>query len=138
MSVMQQELLNVVDDVVIKFERDFAIPRPTKEVLQDPVKAQLGFYNEHDLAKFLSCFSHDVTVENGDGEVMFTGHRQMFRVYSGVFDELDVRADVVDEMQVGDWVIHHQRVRGLGDEVQEAATAYQVREGLIRKVILLR
>lgn len=116
MVVMQGELKNLVDDIAIKFERDFDLPRPTKDILQDPVRAQLSFYNEHDLPRFLSCFDTDVIVEDGDGDVMFSGHKQMYRVYNGVFEAKGLRAEVVNEMRAGEWVIHHQKVYGLPEE----------------------
>lgn len=128
--------LGLVD---LKFERTFVVPKPDAAILANPVGAQLEAYNDHDLARFLSCFADDVVFEDAEGNKLFQGHKQMFRVYSGIFGAKKVSAKVGKTIEAGNWVGHEQVTFGFaGKKSESVIVMYQSDKGIIRRVKLFR
>ncbi|WP_316186302.1 MULTISPECIES: nuclear transport factor 2 family protein [unclassified Bradyrhizobium] len=128
--------LRADSDVI--FEREFKVPKPTAAILKDPITAQLDAYNSHDLGRFLSCFAPEVVFKDGAGELMLKGHRQMYRVYSGLFEAGKIKASVDKIGKVGNHEVHHQVVTGLSKKPQEVIIVYRHEDGLIREVQMFR
>jgi hypothetical protein len=127
--------LSVLDEF---FERDFVIPKPDPLTLKDPVRAQLEAYNEHDIGKFISCFGPEVEFVDSEGELILVGHRDLFRVYSGLFKEGVIQAKAKEIGRIGSHVIHFQVVEGLSEKPEEVILIYTIKEGLIRRTRFYR
>ncbi|HEU5268509.1 MAG TPA: nuclear transport factor 2 family protein [Jatrophihabitans sp.] len=123
-----------------EMERELQLIKPDEAVLADPVAAQVDAYNAHDLTRFLSCFDKDVVFEDGTGQKLFSGHGELSRVYAGVFGTESLSCEVVNRIQLNQWVVDEQKVTGLaGDQAEETViVVYQVANGLISRVRLLR
>lgn len=105
--------------------------------MDDPVVAQLAAYNAHDVDGFVACYAVDAVVASGDGRTLMTGHAEMRDAYSRLFaHHADVHADVIERLCERDWVVDHERVL-TGGETTGYVVAYQVRDGVISRVVIL-
>jgi hypothetical protein len=101
------------------------------------VQRQLDAYNSHDVDAFLSAYATDVTAIDGDGQTLFVGHEAMRTAYERLFaDNPDLHAHVPTRLSSGDWVVDQEQVQ-VADGQMETLVAYQVVDGLIRRVVML-
>ena len=79
----------------------------------DAVQRQLDAYNARDLDRFLAAYAPDATIEDGAGNVLMRGHDGMRAMYSPLFaGSPDLRAEVVNRIAVGEYVIDEERTTG--------------------------
>lgn len=101
------------------------------------VQGQLDAYNQRDLAGFLSFYAEDIRgYRLGDETPLFTGKAAMGAHYAAAFQQLDVRAALVNRIVVGNKVFDHERLTGAGRPSFDAVVIFQVHDGLIRTVWL--
>ena len=100
------------------------------------VQQQFAAYNARDLDAFTACYSDTVQVFRPPapqptlvGKPAFAAFYQTQR-----FNRPGLRAELVNRMVLGDTVIDHERIHGLGDIPVEMAVAYLVQHGLIQTV----
>jgi len=101
------------------------------------VQGQLDAYNRRDLAGFLEFYAEDIHgYRLGDETPLFAGKAAMGAHYAAAFQQLDVRAALVNRIVVGNKVFDHERLTGGGRPTFDAVVVFQVHDGLIRTVWL--
>lgn len=102
-----------------------------------PVQQQVDAYNAHDVDGFLACYGEDAVVRHGDGRVLMADKDAMRAAYADLFRQHpDLRADVVNRLEVGSWVVDEEVVTITGREMR-ALVAYELSDGLIRTAVML-
>jgi hypothetical protein len=111
----------------------------TKMTPVECVQAQLDAYNARNLEQFLIPFSQTVRAYRLpdmtlmlDGKAAFAAHYATNR-----FVHAGLRADLLDRIVVGNKVIDHELIHGLGPEPVETAVIFEVVDGLIEKVFFI-
>lgn len=96
-----------------------------------PVSRQLAAYNANELARFIACFAPSIRLTWADGSVRAEGHDQLRAAYEPVFAIEGRRAEIVNRIVVGDWIVDHERVHDPGREPFDAMVAYHLDAGEI-------
>lgn len=104
--------------------------------MEDPVQHQLEAFNNRDIDTFMEAFADDATVEDGNGEEMMSGSKQMRAFYHNVFENSpNLHCNILNRTTVGDWVIDEEQIKGLKaegfPEKAHAMVAYKVSDGQI-------
>jgi len=80
----------------------------------DPVQGQLDAFNERNLERFLSYYAPDTRIEDGSGNLIVQGHAGIRAFYGPVFtNSPNLRAEVVNRIRVGRYVVDEERGSGL-------------------------
>ena len=100
------------------------------------VQAQLDAYNAHDLQAFIACYSDDIKIYRPPAtEPALAGKAAFADFYATQrFNRPALQAQVLNRMVLGNKVIDHERISGLGDAPLEAAAVYEITGGLISTV----
>lgn len=100
------------------------------------VARQLEAYNRHDLEAFLACYAEDVRLLRPPAtEPWLEGKAQVAAFYGTQrFSMPALRAEILNRMILGNLVVDHERVLGLGPEPTEVVAVYEVASGLIERV----
>ena len=100
---------------------------------------QFDAYNQRDLPRFLSAFANHVrSYRLPDMTLMLDGKAAYGEFYATQrFVHEGLRAELLDRMVVGNKVIDHELIHGLGPEPIETAVMFVVEEGLITKVFAI-
>lgn len=108
--------------------------------VEAPVQRQLDAYNARDLERFIAEYTEDVQVFRPPAPSPVLSGKQAFADYYAAnrFNLPALHADVVNRMVLGNKVIDHERITGVGDGPIEAAAVYEVSGGLIRAVWFFR
>ena len=102
------------------------------------VQAQLDAYNRRDLEGFLATYADDAILAKHPDQVTQTGKAQMRERYAKRFANPNVRAEILQRMSSGRFVIDHERVTAppaKGELV--AVVIYEVRDGKIVRATFL-
>lgn len=104
--------------------------------MTDPVERQVQAYNARDLQGFLEPYAADTRIEDGSGEEIMSGVKQMRQFYGDLFaNSPDLHCDVLHRISLGDWVIDEEKVEGARaegfPEEIHVAVAYRVSNGQI-------
>lgn len=112
-----------------------AMPAPSPEAV---VQAQLDAYNRHDLEGFLATYADDAVLVKHPDQVTQTGKAQMRERYAKRFANPSIRAEILQRMTFGRFVIDHERVTAPPAKGELVAVAiYEVRDGKIVRVTFL-
>ena len=100
------------------------------------VQRQLDAYNSQDLDAMLQCYAPDCIIAGLNGAVTETSREALRARYAKTFKEFpENRANLVNRIAVGDFVIDHEDVsRGPGKDRFEVIAIYTVRNGQIARV----
>lgn len=98
------------------------------------VQGQLEAYNAHDLDAFLRFFSEKVAVIRPPAsKPVLQGKAEFAEFYRKErFCVPTLHAAVSNRMVLGNKVIDHEHITGLGPEPFEVAVVYEIRDGLIQ------
>lgn len=111
---------------------------PTLKIMSPEaiVQLQLEAYNAHDLDRYLTVYADDVEVfRPPQAEPTMSGKAALAEFYGKQrFHLPGLRADLLNRIVVGNRVIDHELVFGIKDEPFEVAVAYDIVDGLIRRV----
>jgi hypothetical protein len=115
------------------------IVQPLRGIPVNPetaVQHQLDAYNARDLERFLAVYADDVQVfRPPSAEPTMVGKAALAEFHASQrFHLTGLRADLVGRLVAGSKVFDHERVHGIRDQAFDVVAAYEVREGLIRKV----
>jgi hypothetical protein len=102
-----------------------------------PVERQLAAYNAHDLDAFVAAYSSDARLLDAAGTVVAEGREQFRTVYAPVLAQQGRRAEIVNRIAVGNWVIDHERVHRDGVDSFDAVVAYRLADGEIVEAHML-
>lgn len=102
-------------------------------------QAQFEAYNARDLAAFIACYSDSVQVFRPPApQPTLSGKAAFAEFYSTQRFKLPaLRAELLNRMVLGNTVIDHERIHGLGGIAEpplEMAVVYLVQHGLIQTV----
>lgn len=79
----------------------------------DPVTEQGQAYNGRDIDRFLACYSSDVRIEDGEGNLIMEGHDEMRARYSSLFNASpNLHGRILNRMEVGRYVIEEEDISG--------------------------
>lgn len=97
------------------------------------VQRQLDAYNARDLERFLAEFHDDIQAFRLPATApALSGKAAFGRFYATErFNRPALRATLVNRMALGNKVIDHERIVGVGDRPLEMAVVYEVVDGLI-------
>ena len=101
------------------------------------VQRQLDAYNAHDLDRFLAQYSDDVQLFRPPEPMpILNGKAAMAEHYATKrFNLPGLHAALVNRMALGNKVIDHERITGIGSTPMDAAVVFEVNpQGLICKV----
>jgi hypothetical protein len=105
----------------------------------DPVQAQLDAYNRRDVDAFVRCFAPTIVCEDGDGKRLFVGNATMRARYAALFaDSPNLHCEVMNRLEVGEFVIDEVGVTGRDGEIVHAVVIYHVRGAVITHIRFLR
>lgn len=105
----------------------------------DPVQAQLEAYNARDLERFIDCYTPDVVIEDGAGNLMMQGHDAMRERYGPMFAQNpELHCRIVNRIRVGEYVIDEERITGRGPKELHAVAIYRVAGEKITHIRFLR
>jgi uncharacterized protein (TIGR02246 family) len=78
------------------------------------VQAQVNSYNARDLERFLTFFSPDVVILDGEGNRMVNGHEGLRQRYAGLFDRSPkLHAEIKTRIAVGRYVMTEEHITGI-------------------------
>jgi hypothetical protein len=102
----------------------------------EPVQRQLDAYNQRDLDRFVACYSDDVQLfRPPQAEPVLSGKAAMAAHYAAHRFKLPhLHAQLVNRMVLGNKVVDHERITGVGPQPIEAAVVFEVAADLITKV----
>jgi len=102
------------------------------------VQRQLDAYNAHDLQAFLATYSEAATIfRMPSTQPMVCGKTAIGELYgTKVFNRVNHKADLLNRMALGNKVVDHERIYGLGDQPVEAVAVYKVENERIECVWL--
>jgi hypothetical protein len=100
------------------------------------VQRQVEAYNNRDLNRFLSTYAEGISVFRMPSiEPSMAGKAQLADFYATQrFNLPDLRAEIVNRIELGNKVIDHERVWGIREGPIEVAAVYEVADGLIQRV----
>lgn len=105
----------------------------------DPVQAQLEAYNARDLERFIACYTEDVRIEDGAGNLLMQGHDAMRERYGPMFAQNpDLHCRIVSRIRIGEYVVDEERITGRGPAEVHAVAIYRLQGDLIAHVRFLR
>jgi putative hydrolase of HD superfamily len=101
-----------------------------------PVQRQLEAYNARDLAAFLAPYAADVRVfRPPQPDPVLVGTDAMAAHYAAHrFNLPGLHAEILGRMVIGNKVIDHERIEGIGPQPVQAVAVYQVKDACIRAV----
>lgn len=99
-----------------------------------PVAAQFEAYNRRDLEAFTACFAEDFRSYRMPSETpSLQGKAALAGFYAEHrFNNPSLRAELISRTVLGNKVLDHERIHGLGDEAVESVAIFEVGNGLIR------
>lgn len=100
------------------------------------VSRQLEAYNRHDLEQFLATYAPNAVMHSRNGTTM-RGRRALREVYGPRLMAGRCRAEIVNRIAEGDWVVDHEVAHGIEPEPIRVLAAYRVVDGLIAEVRFL-
>ena len=117
-----------------------AAAQASGETAEAVVQRQLAAYNRRDLEEFVSGYSEDAIVFDPPDRIRDAGIEAIRRACSKAFaDGPNARSAVSQRFVQGNFVIDRESVSGLpGGETRSAVVIYEVRDGKIRRVWILR
>ena len=109
-------------------------------VAESLVKKQLMYYNNRDLEGFLTAFADDCKIYNlADCSLIMDGKEAMRVRYAQRFLSPDLHAEIVNRIVIGNTVIDHESVTGIGkDAPMQVAAIYEIEGDFIKKVWFVR
>ncbi len=101
---------------------------------------QLDAYNAHLIDEFCANFDESVQIiEQADGKVTMEGKAALREFYiNHRFNLPDLHAKLLSRITTGNFVIDHEHITGLGDDIVELVAIYEVRDKLIQRVWFIR
>lgn len=102
------------------------------------VQRQFDAYNDHDLQAFLATYSDTVKLYRMPAsEPAIVGKQQLGEFYrSSRFNIPALRAELLHRTVLGNKIVDHERITGLGSSPLEAVAVYSVVNGAIETVWL--
>jgi hypothetical protein len=105
----------------------------------DPVQEQLEAYNARDLERFIACYTLDVVIEDGAGNLLMQGHNTMRERYGPMFAKYpELHCRLASRIRIGDYVVDEERITGRQLTEEHAVAIYRLAGDQIAHVRFLR
>ena len=103
------------------------------------VELQFEAYNQRDLPRFLSAFSDDVRTYRLPAMTPVLSGKAAFAEFYATqrFNCEGLRAELVNRMVLGNTIIDHERIYGLGDAPVEMVVIMVIEDGRIAKEFVI-
>jgi len=102
---------------------------------EEIVQRQVVAYNARNLEAFLATYSPEIKLYNFPNDTILEGLDQLKNRYTTRFEgSPNLYAEVVNRSVMGDYVIDHERVKGINPDPVNATVIYHVQDKLIDKV----
>ena len=100
------------------------------------IQAQFEAYNARDLAAFVACYSDSVQVFRPPSPLPTMVGKAAFAEFYETqrFNRPALKAELVNRMALGNTVIDHEHIHGIGEPPLEMAVVYLVQDDLIQTV----
>ena len=110
---------------------------PTPAVL---AQEQLNGYNARNIEAFLAPYSDSIVIyDQASGKLLMQGKEQMRQRYAGIFEKAtELHCQLVNRIVMGNTVIDHEKITGMGEKPFEAVAVYTIANGKIIKVSFIR
>ena len=104
------------------------------------IQQHLESFNAQDLDVFCALCAEDVRVEDSEGRVLLQGEHELRAWYAEHFAEQpELKADLLDRISIGEWVIDENVVTGYSDGSQgHVVIMFRVSNGHISLMRILR
>ena len=112
------------------------VPKKEHPAPVEVVSRQLEAYNRHDLERFLATYAPNAVMHGRSGAPI-RGRRALREVYGPRLAAGKCRAEIVNRIAEGDWVVDHEVAHGIEPEPIRVLAAYRVVDGLIAEVRFL-
>ncbi|GBU14445.1 steroid Delta-isomerase [Enterobacterales bacterium] len=98
-----------------------------------PVEQQYYAYNEHNLEKFVACFSDTFKGYRMPAtEPSTVGKEQLRDFYANHrFNNPALRAELISRSVLGNKVFDHEKIHGLNEQPIESVAIFEIENGLI-------
>ncbi len=112
----------------------------TPRTPESVVEAQLAAYNRRDLEAFAAAYAPDAVVYDPPEQIHAAGMESIRRMYGEAFAQApSAQATISHRLIQGSFVVDQESVSGLpGGRSASAVVIYEVRDGKIRRVWILR
>ncbi len=107
----------------------------------DIIEERISAYNARDLDRFIATSSPDIVIEDGENNVLMSGHDQMREHYGTLFKgNPDLHGRILSRMRVGKYTVDEEEVTGSRNFVMpvHAIAIYRVEQDKIVHVRMLR
>jgi hypothetical protein len=102
------------------------------------VNRQLQAYNERDIDTYCSLFALDAVVVRLNGNhVLARGIGAIRQYYLERFESRSLFCRIRSRIELGEFVVDHEEVTGIGERALEVIAIYEVRDSVIQSVQIL-
>jgi hypothetical protein len=107
---------------------------------RDIVDRQMRAYNARDIDAYCALYASDAVISTlNDGTEYARGIDAIRRYYTTRFSNSpSLHYDIKTRIELGNFVIDHERVTGIGEGTLEVIAIYEVRDSLIRSLRAIR
>ena len=108
----------------------------------DLIDREIAAYRARNLDEFLSFYSADAVIRDGDGNIVVGGALEMREYYGSLFrSSPDLRLEIPRRIEFGEYVIDEEIVDGINVEgfpsQLHAAVVYRVKDSKISQLTFL-
>jgi hypothetical protein len=102
------------------------------------VNRQLQAYNERNIHDYCALFSEDAVVFKLNGNhVLARGIDEIREYYTERFKSQQLFCRIKNRIELGNFVIDHEHVVGIGEGALEVVAIYEIRDSLIQSIHVL-
>ena len=103
------------------------------------VQQQVEAYNKGDIDAFLEPYSDDFEVYNFPNTFLGKGKESAKQTYESMFEKYpDLHCEIRKRMVLGNKVIDHEKITGVGPNPFEAIAIYEIEDNKIKKLTFVR
>jgi hypothetical protein len=126
--------------LVIKDGTIFEPAHILKKTPEDIIQQQVNAYNARDIEAFLATYSPRIKIFDHPDSLLWSGLEEMRKAYMRRFESAPhLHCEIVNRIVLGNFVIDREKITGLpDDQVINAVVIYEVQEGFIKRVWLLK
>ena len=129
--------LNALKDPLFVYHNDKLIELDTfiQDTPENLAQKQLNAYNLKHVDAFVNQYDTDVRLFQYPSRIMYGGTDQMRETYSEMFEKYpNLHCELVNRTVIGNKVIDHERITGIGSNSFEVAAIYLMDNGKIKEV----
>lgn len=132
--------IEAIKDPLYVYHREQFIELDTflKVTPADLAQFQLNAYNKGNISEFLKPYDENVRMFQYPNDIIGAGTDLMRSNYGGMFqNNPDLHCELIDRKVIGNMVVDHERITGIGSQAFEAIAIYVIEDGKIVDVRFL-